>query len=118
MNERELKFRIWVHIDKAFTYFNVYDYPSGIAFGVSYPMQSIGLVDEKGVTIFEGDIVGVATRLSGDQYTDFIPCAVYHDFLGFNFKLLNGTFDRNILVSKDSKFEIIGNIIEHKHLLP
>ena len=116
MNERELKFRIWVHIDKAFTYFDIHDdYPSGIAFGVSYPMQSIGLVDEKGTDIYEGDIVGVATRLSGDQYTDFIPCIVYHDFLGFHFELLNSTSDRNILVFKDSKFEIIGNIIEHKN---
>jgi hypothetical protein len=43
MPERELKFRIYAHIDKAFIYFGIEDYPSDIAMGVSAPQQFTGI---------------------------------------------------------------------------
>ena len=57
MNNRDIKFRIWVRTDKTFTYFDVYEYPQGIAGGTSEPMQYAGIKDIKGIELYEGDIV-------------------------------------------------------------
>lgn len=105
MNERELKFRIWVHIDKAFTYFDIYDYPSGIAMGVSYPMQFTGILDSKGVEIYEGDILkeydpaGTNGVVCYDKSHCCFTCNGYALWDAYGDTL------------------VIGNIIEHKHLL-
>ena len=106
MTERELKFRIWVHIDKAFTYFDIYDYPSGIAMGVSHPMQFIGIKDSQGNDVYEGDILknydpsGANAVVCYDESHCCFTCGGY------------------ALWDKYGDTLVIGNIIEHKHLLP
>ena len=110
MNERELKFRIWVHIDKAFTYFDIEDYPSGIAMGVSAPQQFIGIKDSKGNDIYEGDIVTF-----GATYPKWVVS--YNDGCG-RFEAGSYSFNTHSDGSVNSSgLRIIGNIIEHKHLL-
>ena len=54
---REFKFRIYSFISKSFIYFDIYDYPQGIAGGVSEPQQYLGRKDVDGKDIYDGDLV-------------------------------------------------------------
>ena len=58
---REYKFRIYSFISKSFVYFDIYDYPQGIAGGVSEPQQYLGRKDVDGKDIYDGDLVELHT---------------------------------------------------------
>jgi len=49
---REYKFRVYSFVDKEFIYFDIYDYPQGIAGGVSEPQQYTGFKDADGKICF------------------------------------------------------------------
>ena len=54
---RELKFRVYSFICKEFIYFDIYDYPQGIAGGVSEPQQFTGIYDKNNKPIYDGDYI-------------------------------------------------------------
>ena len=58
---KEYKFRIYSFISKSFIYFDIYDYPQGIAGGVSEPQQYLGRKDVDGQDIYDGDLVELHT---------------------------------------------------------
>ena len=58
---REFKFRVYSFVSKSFIYFDVYDYPQGIAGGVSEPQQYLGRKDVDGKDIYDGDLVELHT---------------------------------------------------------
>ena len=58
---REFKFRVYSFISKSFIYFDIYDYPQGIAGGVSEPQQYLGRKDVDGKDIYDGDLVELHT---------------------------------------------------------
>ena len=129
---REHKYRVYSFLDKCFHYFDIYDYPSGIAGGVSEPQQYTGLTDKNNIEVYDGDIVKINrcyTRpfVNEKQQIDykFIEGEVE---VG---KVLWGWNTQKYLVSYEHiryddiedfdkpshRVEVIGNIFEHKHLL-
>jgi hypothetical protein len=110
MIERELKFRIYAHIDKAFIYFDIEDYPSGIAMGVSAPQQFTGILDSENKEIYEGDIVTL-----GATYPLWV---VSYNSRCARFEAGYHQFNTNTDGSVNSRdLRVIGNIIEHRHLI-
>jgi uncharacterized phage protein (TIGR01671 family) len=118
---REFKFRVYSFVDKEFIYFDIYDYPQGIAGGVSEPQQYTGLNDKNGKEIYEGDIVKDTWKenrpysYSPDEEYDCekIFEVKYEDY-SFN---LDRKYSREQTCVDDFHREVIGNIFEHKHLL-
>ena len=127
---RELKFRVYSFLDKCFHYFDIYDYPQGIAGGVSEPQQYTGLNDSKGNEIYEGDIIkehhledwgdtvgyeyrGVVRYMTRDNYG-------FNNELKFSGVVTFPNLEENqkyIGNSLSTNCEIIGNIFEHSELL-
>lgn len=102
-----LKFKVWDKEIKKMYDIDQVDWEAGHSYFTDdkyIPMQSTGLFDKNGVEIFAGYIVkGVDGNEGG-------PSEVFYDYgvwQPFNFI---GLYD-------GSKFEIIGNIYESKHLL-
>ena len=109
---REFKFRVYSFVCKEFIYFDVYDYPQGIAGGVSEPQQFTGLKDKHNNPIYEGDVVkwGNLNYLVEWNHTACKwqgRCPYYHSYhhpTTENFRdLMNGI--------------IVGNIFENSELL-
>ena len=129
---REFKFRIYSFISKFFIYFDIYDYPQGIAGGVSEPQQYTGLTDKNGKEIYEGDIVINTT--SDEEYCS--PAVIIwgkYEFVGFSLaykcnKLedyhaplihkINGVdLVEEFSLSKMGTYQIVGNVSENPELL-
>ncbi len=120
---REIKFRIWLFIDKAFHYFDIYEgYPSGIAGGVGEPQQYTGLKDKNGKEIYEGDIV----KLSDEWLKKSRGFGIFGPY-GNIWRRFDGTWicSYNHLYSESCDplahiyppAEVIGNIHENPELL-
>jgi len=60
---RQLKFRVWSFLEKAFYYFTLEEgYPQGIACGVSEPQQYTEVYDSNKQELFDGDIVSYTVK--------------------------------------------------------
>jgi len=125
---REFKFRVYSFVCKEFIYFDIYDYPQGIAGGVSEPQQFTGLIDKNGKEIYEGDIVKEHhfddwTDEEGYEYRGVVRYKMYDTndvnlkfsgFITFPNELENKNYSGNPI---HSDCEVIGNIFEHIELL-
>ncbi len=128
---REFKFRIYSFISKSFIYFDIYDYPQGIAGGVSEPQQYTGLNDKNGKEIYEGDIIKEhcfedwGNDTVGYEYRGVVRYMTRHNY-GFNDELKFSGFVTFPNLEENQKYignslqtncEVIGNIFEHSELL-
>ena len=107
---RELKFRVYSFVDKEFIYFDIYDYPQGIAGGVSEPQQYTGCHDSANKEIYEGDIVkynnGDVIRIG---YIEFMA--------GIFFLNFPDQTDEELGYLLVSNLKVIGNKFETPELL-
>lgn len=102
---REFKFRVYSFVCKEFIYFDIYDYPQGIAGGVSEPQQFTGLKDKNGNEIFEGDYIR-------GQF-DHGPAGLREEILPVKWSNEDG-YQWNYLDL--STIEVIGNLFENPEL--
>jgi hypothetical protein len=109
---REFKFRIYSFISKSFVYFDIYDYPQGIAGGVSKPQQYTGLKDIDNKEIYEGDIYYDKIYKAYCQCIWDVERLTYR-WVGKNMSLRIGPRDDDMSV----EVKIVGNIFEHSELL-
>ena len=107
---REHKYRVYSFSDKCFHYFDIYDYPSGIAGGVSEPQQYTGCHDSANKEIYEGDIVkynnGDVIRIG---YIEFMA--------GIFFLNFPDQTDEELGYLLVSNLKVIGNKFETPELL-
>ena len=107
---REHKYRVYSFVDKCFHYFDIYDYPSGIAGGVSEPQQYTGCHDSANKEIYEGDIVkynnGDVIRIG---YIEFMA--------GIFFLNFPDQTDEELGYLLVSNLKVIGNKFETPELL-
>ena len=107
---REHKYRVYSFLDKCFHYFDIYDYPSGIAGGVSEPQKYTGCHDSANKEIYEGDIVkynnGDVIRIG---YIEFMAGIFFLNFLDQT--------DEELGYLLVSNLKVIGNKFETPELL-
>ena len=111
---REHKYRVYSFVDKCFHYFDIYDYPSGIAGGVSEPQQYTGLTDRNKKEIYEGDIIIDTQKQKYEIIFDENHARYDLKVCGEN-KLSQTSYGTKIYEKKH--IEVIGNIFEHSELL-
>jgi hypothetical protein len=119
MEQRELKFRIYAFIDKAFIYFDIYEgYPHGIYGSVSPPQQFTGLKDKNGKEIYEGDIL-LDTTENGGKYKEVYQSQAGEWQVSYHTKesLENGFKYCDVLYDRCEYSEVIGNTFKNKELL-
>ena len=120
---REYKFRIYSFISKSFIYFDIYDYPQGIAGGVSEPQQYLGRKDVDGKDIYDGDLVELhtaandhAVAVKGYHYGLY---QIYWD-QKYKLKEIKPNWFFEVVDNDCANFNImkvVGNVFENKELL-
>jgi uncharacterized phage protein (TIGR01671 family) len=121
---REYKFRIYSFVSKYFIYFDIYEYPQGIAGGVSEPQEYTGLKDKDGKEIYCGDIVELHTA-ANDKAKGIKDnhCGLYEIYWDRCYKLKtikpNWFFIPNFEspAADYNIMKVVGNIFENQELL-
>ena len=120
---REYKFRIYSFISKSFIYFDIYDYPQGIAGGVSEPQQYLGRKDVDGKDIYDGDLVGLHTAANdhsvGVKENHYGLYQIYWD-QKYKLKEITPNWFLKVIDNDCANFNIVkvvGNVFEHAYLL-
>jgi uncharacterized phage protein (TIGR01671 family) len=118
MNNRELKFRVYIPDHEKFSYFRLgeFDYSDRYLYQHQYPVQQYtGLKDSKGVEIYEGDLVQYNQNSSYDRIDFEI---IWSDTtLGWVLKSKTGDYLTNEMTPKGARYnflEVVGNIFENK----
>ena len=120
---REYKFRIYSFISKSFIYFDVYDYPQGIAGGVSEPQQYLGRKDVDGKDIYDGDLVELHTAANDHAVgVKGYHCGLYEIYWDRKYKLKeikpNWFFEvKNGDCANFNIMKVVGNVFENPELL-
>ena len=120
---REYKFRIYSFVSKSFIYFDIYDYPQGIAGGVSEPQQYLGRKDVDGKDIYDGDLVGLHTAANdhsvGVKENHYGLYQIYWD-QKYKLKEIKPNWFLKVIDNDCTNFNImkvVGNVFEHAYLL-
>ena len=120
---REYKFRIYSFVSKSFIYFDIYDYPQGIAGGVSEPQQYLGRKDVDGKDIYDGDLVGLHTAANdhsvGVKENHYGLYQIYWD-RKYKLKEITPNWFLKVIDNDCANFNIVkvvGNVFEHAYLL-
>ena len=120
---REFKFRIYSFISKSFIYFDIYDYPQGIAGGVSEPQQYLGRKDVDGKDIYDGDLVELHTAANDHAVgVKGYHCGLYEIYWDRKYKLKeikpNWFFEvKNGDCANFNIMKVVGNVFENPELL-
>ena len=120
---REFKFRIYSFISKSFIYFDIYDYPQGIAGGVSEPQQYLGRKDVDGKDIYDGDLVELHTAANDHAVgVKGYHCGLYEIYWDRKYKLKeikpNWFFEvKNGDCANFNIMKVVGNLFENPELL-
>ena len=120
---REYKFRIYSFISKSFIYFDVYDYPQGIAGGVSEPQLCLGRKDIDGQDIYYGDLVELHTAANdhavGVKENHYGLYQIYWD-QKYKLKEIKPNWFLKVIDNDCTNFNImkvVGNVFENQELL-
>ena len=120
---REYKFRIYSFVSKSFIYFDVYDYPQGIAGGVSEPQQYLGRKDVDGKDIYDGDLVELHTAANdhavGVKENHYGLYQIYWD-QKYKLKEIKPNWFFEVVDNDCANFNImkvVGNVFENQELL-
>ena len=120
---REYKFRIYSFISKSFIYFDVYDYPQGIAGGVSEPQLCLGRKDIDGQDIYYGDLVELHTATNDHAVgAKGYHCGLYEIYWDRKYKLkeIKPNWFFEVVDNDCANFNImkvVGNVFENQELL-